>query len=480
MTELHNLYETAMQILEKTAALGMTPEAIESTNVSAVLTDRGNIYTGLNGSRLQNGIPSKTCSEYEAVTAMMMSGENRIIGIVSIAFKNRQVVVPCDSCRELICRINPNNITCGIMTDENTALSLQMLISGQTSDKKEESQENSTPESEVSQKKSDVNGIEWQTDAEFWGNDDSEIPLYQSEINTPQRADMPNNNQPEMMNNLNNIPVMNNNFNNSMMNNNQPVNNGFYNNFNQGNMNNFNRQQNIMNNGFDNNGTFVPPPVVMNNNGMMNNGQPMMNNNGFYYNNAMNNGYNNSITNGNPSVNNGGFYNNAMNNMPNNNQPVMNNNGMYNNYNSPQFNNQPVMNNNGYYSNQMSDQNPYDYVQPVPPSTLQRNAPASRYSNVSGNIYVHSSITSRNSASINSMNSSRNVGSGSVNSSNGDSIYKQKLKDLLKTDTEISSEDDESENIEPSTVKMDAATKKAAMKAAKENKKKAKKNFFGR
>lgn len=449
MTELHNLYETAMQILEKTMALGMTPEAVESTSVTAILTDRGNIYTGLNGSRLQNGVPSKTCSEYEAVTAMMMSGENRIIGIVSIAFKNRQVVVPCDQCRELICRINPDNITSGIMTDENTALSMQMLISGQTSYNNQETDNNVKP-SEKSNQKLDVDGIDWQTDAEFWGNDDdSDNPLYQSDINAPQPQ------QPVMNNfsNNNNPPVMNNN--------------GFYNNFssNQGNVNNFNQQPNIANNGFVN-GAAVPPPVVMNGGG-----QPV--NNGNFYNNPQPAAMNNNFNNGNQPVNNGGFY------MPNN-QPV--NNGMYNNYNANQFNTQPLENNNGYYSQQMPNQNPYDYVQPVPPSTLQRNAPASRYSNVSGNIYVHSSLNSRNVTSVNSQNVSRNLGGG-TDDSNGNSIYKQKLKDLLRTDNDISADSDDTEpdnTVVKNNAKIDAASKKAAMKAAKENKKKAKKSFFGR
>ena len=373
MTELHNLYETAMQILEKTISMGMSPQAMENTSVCAILTDRGNVYTALSGSRLENGVPVRTCSEYEAITAMMMSGENRIIGIVTIAFKNRQVTIPCDKCRELICRINYDNITCGIMTDENTALSMQMLINQSVEQK--------------STSASDQN-ISWQTDAEFWGNDDSDIPIYQ--------ADTAVNNNPVMMN------------------------------------------SNQIN------------PVMMNSNPVMMNSNPAM----------MNNNQANPV-------------------MMNSNPAMMNN-------NPAMINNNPVMMN-GYYqqpSQQLRNQNPYDYVQPVPPSTIQRNAPASRYNNVSGNMYVHSSITSQYVPPVQTL--SKNT----ANQNSGESVYKQKLKDLLKTDSEIlpKEPDEEQEKTQQPEVdskeakrlaKRDAMyEKKAAKKIAKNAKKAGKKGFF--
>ena len=70
----------------------------------------------------------KSCSEQEAVTTMMMAGETRIIGMVTVAFKNHQVTVLCDKCREMICQVNANNLDCGIMTDENAAISLHLLM----------------------------------------------------------------------------------------------------------------------------------------------------------------------------------------------------------------------------------------------------------------------------------------------------------------------------------------------------------------
>lgn len=351
MTELHNLYETAMQILEKTISMGISPQAMENTSVCAILTDRGNVYTALSGSRLENGVPVRTCSEYEAITAMMMSGENRIIGIVTIAFRNRQVTIPCDKCRELICRINYDNITCGIMTDENTALSLQMLINQSVEQKSVSAAV--TPD------------ISCQTDAEFWGNDDSD--------------DTAINNNPVMMNNNSINPVM--------MNNN-PVN-----------------------------------PVMMNNNPI---------------------------------------------------NPVMMNNNQVN----------PAMMN-GYYqqpSQQFRSQNPYDYVQPVPPSTIQRNTPVSRYNTASGNMYVHSSITSQYTPPVQTLSQNQN--------NSGESVYKQKLKDLLKTDSDILPEktDEEQQTFKYSAAdnkeakrlaKRDAMyEKKAAKKMAKNAKKANKKSFF--
>ena len=399
MTELHNLYETAMQILEKTMSMGISPQAVENTSVCAILTDRGNVYTALSGSRLENGVPVRTCSEYEAITAMMMSGENRIIGIVTIAFKNRQIAIPCDKCRELICRINYDNITCGIMTDENTALSLQMLIN-QSVEQKNTSASNPN--------------ISWQTDAEFWGNDDSDIPIYQADTA------------------INNNPVMNP----AMMNGNQinPA------------MMNGNQVNPAMMNGNQVN------PAMMNSNQI---NPAMMNGN--QINPAMMNS--NQV---NPAMMNGNQVN-----------PIMMNSGFANL---------------GYYqqqSQQINSQNPYDYVQPVPPSTIQRNAPASRYNNVSGNMYVHSSITSQYIPPVQTI--SQNTGN---QNNSGESVYKQKLKNLLQTSSEPAAENEPQipENNEQPDInskemkrlaKRDAMyEKKAAKKIAKNAKKAHKKSFF--
>ena len=356
MTELHNLYETAMQIINNAASSGLTSETMENISVSAILTDKGSIFTAINGTRLENGIPAKTCSEYEAINTMIMSGENRIIGIVTVAFKNGMITIPCEKCRSLIANINPQNITCGIMTDENTAISLHMLSNQKLKDKNDA----------VS------NAGEWQTDGKFWGNDEPEVPV--------------------MNNNFQNQPDMNRN----MMNNS----NGFY-------------------------------------NGNGNMGMNM--NNGFY------GGYNGNMN---------GFYNGNM--------------GMNMGYsNMCGYNNQPV---NGYYQQNnpypVQNQNPYDYVQPVPPSNINAG-----YSvpTVSGNIYVHSSV-----------NTSNNLNSSLSQNTDENNIYKQKLQDLLKTD--VSSEIEETTNQETLSdeemkkiAKLDA---KEAKKIAKANKKANKKGFF--
>ena len=179
--------------------------------------------------------------------------------------------------------------------------------------------------------------------------------------------------------------------------------------------------------------------------------------------------------------------------MMNNNPAMMNSNPAMMNSNPAMMNNNPaIMNNNqvnpammnGYYqqpSQQLRNQNPYDYVQPVPPSTIQRNAPASRYNNVSGNMYVHSSITSQYIPPVQTL---------SKNQNSGESVYKQKLKDLLKTDSEISTKepDEEQEKLQQPDVdskeakrlaKRDAMyEKKAAKKIAKNAKKAEKKGFF--
>ncbi len=99
-------------------------------------------------------------------------------------------------------------------------------------------------------------------------------------------------------------------------------------------------------------------------------------------------------------------------------------------------------------------------------------------------MYVHSSITSQYVPPVQTL--SKNT----ANQNSGESVYKQKLKDLLKTDSEIlpKEPDEEQEKTQQPEVdskeakrlaKRDAMyEKKAAKKIAKNAKKAGKKGFF--
>ena len=65
---------------------------------AAIVTDRGNIYTGV--------CIDTPCS------AMVTAGENRVMGVVAVHMDddgNTEIIPPCGRCREFLCQLHDDN-----------------------------------------------------------------------------------------------------------------------------------------------------------------------------------------------------------------------------------------------------------------------------------------------------------------------------------------------------------------------------------
>jgi len=65
---------------------------------AAVLTDKGNIYTGAN---IDTDCGLGICAERNAITTMITAGERHIVKVCSV-LENGEVVASCGACREFM------------------------------------------------------------------------------------------------------------------------------------------------------------------------------------------------------------------------------------------------------------------------------------------------------------------------------------------------------------------------------------------
>ena len=72
----------------------------------ALITDRGNIYTGV-VLNLQNGIGF--CAEHSAIAEMVKGGESRIARIAGATAQGNPLPL-CGRCREMMYQIDPGNL----------------------------------------------------------------------------------------------------------------------------------------------------------------------------------------------------------------------------------------------------------------------------------------------------------------------------------------------------------------------------------
>ena len=101
---------------EKQNPRTLTPFVDAGGVSAAILTDKGNIYTGV---CIDTCCSLGMCAERNAIANMITNGESRIVKLVCIMGDGR-VGSPCGACRELLMQIDPESPNMEILTDAET------------------------------------------------------------------------------------------------------------------------------------------------------------------------------------------------------------------------------------------------------------------------------------------------------------------------------------------------------------------------
>lgn len=100
---------------------------IEAGGVSAaILTDKGNIYTGV---CIDTACTLGMCAERNAIANMITNGENRITKLVCV-MEDGSVGSPCGACREYLMQLDKRSPLIEILVDykEKRTITLNKLI----------------------------------------------------------------------------------------------------------------------------------------------------------------------------------------------------------------------------------------------------------------------------------------------------------------------------------------------------------------
>lgn len=128
--EIIKFYEQALTELK--SALNICKDSsVAVKSLTLIMSGSGTVYKGCNWKRINDSYALEdTCSEYEAVVNLLLSGENRILSVITISAENNAVVVPCEKCRQLIISLNPHNNNCQIVTGKNSQAIITSLSGG--------------------------------------------------------------------------------------------------------------------------------------------------------------------------------------------------------------------------------------------------------------------------------------------------------------------------------------------------------------
>ena len=90
---------------------------------AALLTDAGNLYTGIN---LDLACGIGFCAEHSAVAEMLKQRETVVRRIVAV--DRDRIVAPCGRCRELLVQLDRRNLECVVLLPEGASATLRELM----------------------------------------------------------------------------------------------------------------------------------------------------------------------------------------------------------------------------------------------------------------------------------------------------------------------------------------------------------------
>ena len=94
---------------------------------AAILTDRGNCYTGV---CIDTPCSMGFCAEHAAAAAMITAGENRIVGVVAVHREEDgsvTIIPPCGRCREFLCQLHDDNHLAQVRLNDRTVTLDELL-----------------------------------------------------------------------------------------------------------------------------------------------------------------------------------------------------------------------------------------------------------------------------------------------------------------------------------------------------------------
>jgi len=94
---------------------------------AAVLTDKGNIYRGVNVENASYGLT--ICAERSAISAMIASGERNPLAVAIVTDMDKPIP-PCGACRQVIAEFNPRALIImhSVKTGETIVKNLEELF----------------------------------------------------------------------------------------------------------------------------------------------------------------------------------------------------------------------------------------------------------------------------------------------------------------------------------------------------------------
>jgi len=121
MKTFEDLYQHAKRVLNPRR---LSEEAEAGGVGAALLTDGGNIYTGV---CIDTACSMGFCAEHAAAAAMVTAGENRVVKMVAMNWDG-QILPPCGRCREFISQLHEDNFQAEVLVGNEQIVTLQALL----------------------------------------------------------------------------------------------------------------------------------------------------------------------------------------------------------------------------------------------------------------------------------------------------------------------------------------------------------------
>ena len=151
--EAKEFYNLAVKLTEDIK--GIEPQLVSGSDSELcvmVTAEKQAVYAGVTSVKVSEGKVMRSCPEYNAIMAMIPSGETRIEKLITLSFSSLEVSQPCEDCFQLLYRANPENQNAEVFTAPDKIVKASELFAPDTEQNAPIPMAGTTPEKPVQKK----------------------------------------------------------------------------------------------------------------------------------------------------------------------------------------------------------------------------------------------------------------------------------------------------------------------------------------
>ncbi len=127
--ETKEFYDLAVKLMEDIKITEPQLVSGSDSELCVLVTEKSQaVYAGVTSVKAEAGTIMRSCPEFNAIMAMLPSGETLVEKLMTVSFSTKEISQPCSECFKLLYRVNPKNKETQVFVAQDKSVKAEELL----------------------------------------------------------------------------------------------------------------------------------------------------------------------------------------------------------------------------------------------------------------------------------------------------------------------------------------------------------------